>query len=122
MIRLKTEVHKDVLQKVILNPFGVEPGVSYKMMTSITAYRHNFFIEDLNLFKSNLQKIRSASKQIIANVENSVEYAVRNLAKEKTETKEEVKEKVAVEVKVEENGKPKRTAKNKKKTNESEVE
>ena len=78
--------------------------------------------EDLNLFKSNLQKIRSASKQIIANVENSVEYAVRNLAKEKTETKEEVKEKVAVEVKVEENEKPKRTAKNKKKTNESEVE
>lgn len=50
MIRLKTEIHKDVLQKVILNPFGVEPGVSYKMMTSITAYRHNFFIEDLNLF------------------------------------------------------------------------
>ena len=49
MIRLKTEIHKDVLQKVILNPFGVEPGVSYKMMTSITAYRHNFFIEDLNL-------------------------------------------------------------------------
>lgn len=50
MIRLKTEIHKDVLQKVILNPFSVEPGVGYKMMTSITAYRHNFFIEDLNLF------------------------------------------------------------------------
>lgn len=82
----------------------------------------NLSDEDLNLFKSNLQKIRSASKQIIANVENSVEYAVRNLAKEKTEIKEEVKEKTAVEVKVEENEKPKRTAKNKKKTNESEVE
>ena len=82
----------------------------------------NWSDEDLNLFKSNLQKIRSASKQIIANVENSVEYAVRNLAKEKTEIKEEVKEKTAVEVKVEENEKPKRTAKNKKKTNESEVE
>ena len=88
---------------------------------SLNSLRH-FSLYDLNLFKSNLQKIRSASKQIIANVENSVEYAVRNLAKEKTETKEEVKEKVAVEVKVEENEKPKRTAKNKKKTNESEVE
>ena len=46
MIRLKTEIHKTVLEKVILNPFSVEPGVSYKMMTSITAYRHNFYIED----------------------------------------------------------------------------
>lgn len=45
-IRLKTEIHKTVLQNLILNPFGVEPGVSYEMKTSITAYRHNFFIED----------------------------------------------------------------------------
>ena len=79
--------------------------------------------EDLNLFKSNLQKIRSASKQIIANVENSVEYAVRNLAKEKSETKEEVEEETAVETeKVKENLKSKRTTRSKKMTSESEVE
>ena len=45
-IRLKTEIHKTVLQNVILNPFSCEPGVSYEMKTSITAYRHNFRIED----------------------------------------------------------------------------
>ena len=39
-IRLKTEIHKTVLQNVILNPFSCEPGVSYEMKTSITAYRH----------------------------------------------------------------------------------
>ena len=79
--------------------------------------------EDLNLFKSNLQKIRSASKQIIANVENSVEYAVRNLAKEKSETKEEVKEETAVETEnIKEKVKSTRTTRSKKKTSESEVE
>ena len=79
--------------------------------------------EDLNLFKSNLQKIRSASKQIIANVENSVEYAVRNLAKEKSETKEEVKEETAVETEnIKEKVKSARTTRSKKKTSESEVE
>ena len=41
MIRLKTEIHKDVLQKVILNPSSVEPGVGYKTMTSTTAYQRN---------------------------------------------------------------------------------
>ena len=79
--------------------------------------------EDLNLFKSNLQKIRSASKQIIANVEDSVEYAVRNLAKEKSETKEEVKEETAVETEnIKEKVKSTRTTRSKKKTSESEVE
>ena len=105
---------------------GTIYAVNSKLGLDLTEFNfdeiQNWSDEDLNLFKSNLQKIRSASKQIIANVENSVEYAVRNFAKEKAETKEEVKEKVAVEVKVEENEKPKRTAKNKKKTNESEVE
>lgn len=46
MVRLKTEIHKDYLQCMILDPFAYEPGVRYKMMTSITAYRHNFYIED----------------------------------------------------------------------------
>ena len=79
--------------------------------------------EDLNLFKSNLQKIRSASKQIIANVGNSGEYAVRNLAKEKSETKEEVKEETAVETEnIKEKVKSTRTTRSKKKTSESEVE
>ena len=79
--------------------------------------------EDLNLFKSNLQKIRSASKQIIANVENSIEYAVRNLAKEKSATKEEDKEETTEETeKVKENEKSKKATRVKKKTSESEVE
>lgn len=46
MVRLKTEIHKDYLQSIILDPFSFEPSVKYKMMTSITAYRHNFYIED----------------------------------------------------------------------------
>lgn len=77
--------------------------------------------EDLNLFKSNLQKVRSASKQIIANVENSVEYAIRNLAKEKEKT-ESKEEQVENAEKMEESVKTKRTPKTKKKTIESEVE
>ena len=52
MIRLRVEVHKMVLQKVILDPFGCEPNIKYKMMTSITSYRHNFYIEDLSSFGS----------------------------------------------------------------------
>ena len=58
---------------------------------------------NIGLFKTNLQKIRSVSKQLISNVESSIEYAIRNLNREKskenesekseeTESKEEVKE------------------------------
>lgn len=50
MIRLKTEIHKDILKEIILDPFSCEPNVKYKMMTSITSYRHNFFIEDNSIF------------------------------------------------------------------------
>ena len=50
MLRLKVEVPVKVLEEFILKPFEVEPGVKYKFMTSISSYRHNFFIEDLNLF------------------------------------------------------------------------
>lgn len=50
MLRLKVEIPVKVLEEFILKPFEVEPGVRYKFMTSISSYRHNFFIEDLNLF------------------------------------------------------------------------
>ena len=74
---------------------------------------------NIGLFKTNLQKIRSVSKQLISNVESSIEYAIRNLNREKskenesekseeTESKEEVKEE-----------KPK---KSRKKQSESEVQ
>ncbi len=74
---------------------------------------------NIELFKTNLQKIRSVSKQLISNVESSIEYAIRNLNREKskenesekseeTESKEEVKEE-----------KPK---KSRKKQSESEVQ
>ena len=79
----------------------------------------NWSDNNLGLFKTNLQKIRSVSKQLISNVESSIEYAIRNLNREKskenesekseeTESKEEVKEE-----------KPK---KSRKKQSESEVQ
>lgn len=48
MLRLKVEVPYDVVCWIIHNPFKLEPKVSYKMMTSISAYRHNFYIKDYN--------------------------------------------------------------------------
>ena len=85
----------------------------------------NWTDDNLALFKTNLQKIRSVSKQIIANVESSIEFAIRNLNREKTKQKETAEnstenkeEKIEEKAEVKET-KPKRT---KKKQAESEVE
>ena len=85
----------------------------------------NWTDDNLALFKTNLQKIRSVSKQIIANVESSIEYAIRNLNREKTKLKEthessseNNKEKIEEKTEVKES-KPIRT---KKEQDESEVE
>ena len=50
MVRLKVEVPVKVLDSLILKPFESEPNIKYSMKTSITAYRHNFFIEGYDLF------------------------------------------------------------------------
>lgn len=85
----------------------------------------NWTDDNLALFKTNLQKIRSVSKQIIANVESSIEYAIRSLNREKTKQKETIEnssenkeEKIEEKEELKET-KPKRT---KKKQAESEVE
>lgn len=50
MLRLKLEVQFDIIDILILKPFKSEPKVDYKMMTSISAYRHNFYVKDYNAF------------------------------------------------------------------------
>ena len=50
MVRLKVEVPVKVFETLIKGQFDYEPGVKYKMMTSISSYRHNFYIEDYDIF------------------------------------------------------------------------
>lgn len=103
--------------------YGTIYAVSSRLGLDLPEYNfddiQNWSDNNLGLFKTNLQKIRSVSKQLISNVESSIEYAIRNLNREKskenesekseeTESKEEVKEE-----------KPK---KSRKKQSESEVQ
>lgn len=92
----------------------------------------NLSDEQLEDFKGNLQKIRSVSKQLIANVESNIEYTIRNLHKtQNQETKQkDTKEQSQKEVEstnkenIEASDRPKakRTTKTKSKQNTSEVE
>ena len=50
MLRLRVEITSKMLEELILKPFEVEPGISYRFMTSIKAYRHNFVIEDYDMW------------------------------------------------------------------------
>ena len=52
MVRLKVDIPVKVFESVILKAFEREPNIKYSMKTSITAYRHNFFIEGYDLFGS----------------------------------------------------------------------
>lgn len=52
MVRLKAEIPVKVLDNMVIKPFETEPNIKYSMKTSITAYRHNFFIEGYDLFGS----------------------------------------------------------------------
>lgn len=73
--------------------------------------------EGLVELKNNLQKVRSVTKQMLSNIESSIEYSVRQLLKEekeKTEKTEDVKE--------ETNKSKTPKAKAKAKINESEVQ
>ena len=74
---------------------------------------------NLGLFKTNLQKIRSVSKQLISNVESSIEYAVRNLNREKSKEKENEK---SEQTESKEEVKEEKPKKSKKKQSESEVQ
>ena len=50
MVRLKVDVPVKAFEVLIKNQFNYEPGVKYKMMSSISSYRHNFYIEDYDVF------------------------------------------------------------------------
>lgn len=52
MIRLRVEIPVKALEKIVLKPFQSESNVKYSMKTSITSYRHNFYIEGYNSFGS----------------------------------------------------------------------
>ena len=52
MVRLKADVPVKAFESMILRAFEREPNIKYSMKTSITAYRHNFFIEGYDLFGS----------------------------------------------------------------------
>ena len=52
MVRLKVEVPVKAFEILIKSQFDYEPNVKYKMMTSISSYRHNFYIEDYDIFGS----------------------------------------------------------------------
>ena len=92
----------------------------------------NLSDEQLEDFKGNLQKIRSVSKQLIANVESNIEYTISNLHKtQNQETKQEdTKEQSQKEVgstnkenkEASYRPKAKRTTRTKSKQNTSEVE
>ena len=79
-------------------------------------------------FKGNLQKIRSVSKQLIANVESNIEYTIRNLnkAQKQEDTKEQSQKEVEStnkeNIEASDRPKAKRTTKTKSKQNTSEVE
>lgn len=92
----------------------------------------NLSDEQLENFKGNLQKIRSVSKQLIANVESNIEYTIRNLHKtQNQETKQEdtkeqsqkIEESTNKEnIEASDRPKAKRTTRTKSKQNTSEVE
>ena len=50
MVRLKVEIPVKDFERLIKVQFDFEPNVKYKMMTSISAYRHNFYIDDYDVF------------------------------------------------------------------------
>lgn len=50
MVRLKVEIPVKVFEVIVKKQFDFEPNIKYKMMTSISAYRHNFYIEDYDIF------------------------------------------------------------------------
>lgn len=50
MVRLKAEVPIKVFETLVKSQFDYEPGVKYRAMSSISAYRHNFYIEDYDIF------------------------------------------------------------------------
>lgn len=79
----------------------------------------NWSDNNLGLFKTNLQKIRSVSKQLISNVESSIEYAVRNLNHEKSKEKEREK---SEQTETKEGVKEEKPKKSRKKQSESEVQ
>ena len=76
--------------------------------------------EDQLEFKNNLQKVRSVTNQLLANVESTIEWAIRGLNKEKAKEKEAEDEKQEEKVEEAVAELPKRTRK--KKQAESEVE
>ena len=76
--------------------------------------------EDQLEFKNNLQKVRSVTNQLLANVESAIEYAIRGLNREQAKAKEEENEKQEEQVEEAVAEQPKRTRK--KKQAESEVE
>lgn len=76
--------------------------------------------EDQLEFKNNLQKVRSVTNQLLANVESTIEWAIRGLNKEKAKEKEAEDEKQEEKVEEAVAEQPKRTRK--KKQAESEVE
>lgn len=76
--------------------------------------------EDQLEFKNNLQKVRSVTNQLLANVESTIEWAIRGLNKEKAKEKEAEYEKQEEKVEEAVAEQPKRTRK--KKQAESEVE
>ena len=49
-VRLKVEMSVEVFELVIKKQFDYEPNIKYKMMTSISSYRHNFYIDDYDVF------------------------------------------------------------------------
>ncbi len=79
----------------------------------------NWSDNNIGLFKTNLQKIRSVSKQLISNVESSIEYAVRNLNREKSKEKENEK---SEQTESKEEVKEEKPKKSRKKQSESEVQ
>lgn len=76
--------------------------------------------EDQLEFKNNLQKVRSVTNQLLANVESAIEYAIRGLNREQAKAKEEENEKQEEQAEEAVAEQPKRTRK--KKQAESEVE
>jgi len=73
--------------------------------------------EGLVELKNNLQKVRSVTKQILSNVESSIEYAVRQIIKEEKAKTEELETEAPKE-----QPKPTKTTKTKTKQSQSEVE
>lgn len=88
--------------------------------------KYNFDVANLDnegveLLKGNLQRVRSVTKQMLSNVESSIEHAVRNLEKKMADELDKGKEKEEVQKTQEEvqpEPKPKATRTRKKKESE----